>query len=185
MLKCVQGLGVGHQPTLQLSQIGSGGVVLRAMIVGDIAADLSVDLVTATSELRQRLTSYPGAADGLVVRTQERTGRQGEPQVEVEWRDSDDEVIPVNRVAPGLGGLNSGAYLHPALNEAGNVLPPLSIWWAILLTLSSLARYHPEQWNDALDRDKSLTAIPIEEALEIGREILPWMFVHALAAAKD
>ena len=53
-------------------------------------------------------------------------------------------------------------------------------WWATLLALSSLARYHPERWTAALRRDQSQLAIPIEEALAVARELLPYMLLHAL-----
>ena len=49
-----------------------------------------------------------------------------------------------------------------------------------MLTLSSLARYHPEAWTAALMRDKARTAMPIEEALDIGREMLPWLLLGVL-----
>ena len=97
------------------------------------------------------------------------------PQVEIGWHAADGTAIPVDSVAQDGNGC-----LRPQLNDAGDTLPSLALWWATLLTLSSLARYHPEQWNDALDRDKAVTAIPIEEALHVGREMLPWLLVKAL-----
>ncbi|MCW3027163.1 MAG: hypothetical protein JWN81_374 [Solirubrobacterales bacterium] len=181
-LESIEGLGSGHRPAVPLSQISSGEPAVRAVISGDLAANLAEDSQLATSELRTRLNRYPGASDGLFVRARDRLGRDGEPEVEVEWQDDAGEIIEVRRVAPGLAGENSGAWIRPALNDAGDVLPQLSIWWATLLTLSSLARYYPERWGDALDRDRSPTAVPIEEALEVGRELLPWMLVHALTA---
>jgi hypothetical protein len=90
------------------------------------------------------------------------------------------------QVAPGLSGRpNSGSFLRPRLNQAGDILPGLGIWWATLITLSSLARYHPEQWTDALNRDTAVTAIPIEDALDIGREILPWLLLGILSPGQD
>ena len=179
-LECVEGLGVGHRPALALSTISSGEASVRAVLADDLAADLPQDLAMATAELRRRLGGYPGAADGLAV-VAPPEARDGKPQVEIEWRSPDGDIVPVSRAAPGLASPKSGAILRPALNGGGDVLPFLSLWWASLLTLSSLARYYPEQWADALDRDRSRTAIPIEEALEIGREILPWMLFHALS----
>jgi len=176
----VEGLGADSTPALQLTEISSGEPAVRAAIVGPLAADLPLDPGAAATELRSRLASYPSAADGLAVCAGDRVGHQGEPRVEVEWRDADGELLAVHQVAPGLGSQRSGAFLSPALNRAGDVLPHLAVWWAILLALSSLARYHPERWSDALNRDRSVTAIPIEEALEIGRELLPWVLLHAM-----
>jgi hypothetical protein len=75
---------------------------------------------------------------------------------------------------------NSGAFLRPALNSASDVLEPLPLWWATLLALSSIARYHPETWTAALARDKSKSAMPIEDALDIGHELLPWLLLDLL-----
>jgi hypothetical protein len=88
-----------------------------------------------------------------------------------------------NRVlqrTPELGASDHQKSLR--LNEADDVLHPLAQWWAVLLGLSSLARYHPERWGDALARDKSAAAIPIEEALDIGRDVLPGMLLDAITA---
>lgn len=77
-------------------------------------------------------------------------------------------------------GPNSGAYLRPALNGADDTLAPLAVWFAMLLALSSLARYHPERWIRALRRDRSRVAIPIEESLDVGRELLPHLVLTHL-----
>jgi hypothetical protein len=82
-------------------------------------------------------------------------------------------------IMPGYGRPNSGALVRPALNGAGDVLAYLPLWWATLLALSSLARHHPESWG-ALVRDRSRIAIPIEEALDVAREMLPWLLLGAL-----
>jgi hypothetical protein len=37
----------------------------------------------------------------------------------------------------------------------------------------------------ALNRDESLLAVPIEEALAIARETLPWFVLHALRGELD
>jgi hypothetical protein len=65
-------------------------------------------------------------------------------------------------------------------NQAGDTLPSLALWWATLLTLSSLSRYHPEQWNDALDRDKAVTAVPDQGSIECRARELPWLLIKAL-----
>jgi hypothetical protein len=53
------------------------------------------------------------------------------------------------------------------------------------LALSSIARYHPEEWSVPLARDKSQAAVPIEEALDIDRELLPWLLWPASAAVAN
>lgn len=68
----------------------------------------------------------------------------------------------------------------PRVTDSGDELHPLATWWALLLTLSSLAKYHPDAWRKALDRDASRPAVAIEEGLELARELLPWMVLKAL-----
>jgi hypothetical protein len=70
--------------------------------------------------------------------------------------------------------------LQPALNTAGDVLDFLPLWWATLLALSSIARYSPDRWMAALARDRSICAVPIEEALKNAHELLPHMLLAAL-----
>jgi hypothetical protein len=180
-LESVEGLGLGMPGALELSVIAPsymGGPSLHAQLGGDLAANLPADSAAAAAEVGERLHEYPGAATGLVVNTQGTsiTPQGTEPRVEISWRDSNGKPVPIDQIAP-----DEGNFLRPQLNQAGDTLPALALWWATLLTLSSLARYHPEQWNDALDRDKAVTAVPIEEALNIGREMLPWLLITALS----
>jgi hypothetical protein len=71
------------------------------------------------------------------------------------------------------------------VGERKELLRPLALWWIILLALSSVARYEPDLWLAALERDRSLVAIPVEEALAIAREMLPWFILHALRCHPD
>lgn len=180
-LETVDGLGVGSPPALGLTVIGPmvmGGPALLAQLGGGWAADLPSDNAAAATVLGERLHEYPGASTGLVVHEQATsiTAEGSEPQVKIGWLDGNGKSMPVDQIAP-----DDGQFLRPRLNQAGDTLPSLALWWATLLTLSSLARYHPEQWSDALDRDKAVTAVPIEEALNVGREMLPWLLIRALA----
>jgi hypothetical protein len=180
-LETVPGLGDAATRALDLVLIASGGPTARALIVGPVARGLAADENGAQAELAARLTDYPGATDGLVVsNASPRSSRDGQPQIEIGWRDPSGTPVDVGQIAPGYGMPNSGAFLRPALNSAGDVLEPLSLWWATFLALSSIARYHPEAWNAALVRDKSQAAVPIEEALDIGRELLPWLLLGLL-----
>jgi hypothetical protein len=178
-LESVDGLGGGYPPALGLNIIGSGDPSIpptRARLASELASSLPADRTDAAVELGRRLHDYPSAANGLTV-----TVPIGQSEVEIEWRDPNGKRLPISQVAPGLGGPDSGGFLRPQLNPAGDTLPGLGLWWATLLALSSLARYHPEQWSDTLNRDKAATAIPIEEALNIGREILPWLLLGTLS----
>lgn len=179
-LEVVQTLGDGEAPALELIQV-SGDPPTRALIVGDFAEALPTGEQQAVAELRSRLARHPGSSDGLIVNNgTARISRDGIPQIEVGWRSSAGTARAIDLVAGGYGRPNSGVFLRPALNAAGDVLDYLPLWWAILLTLSSLARYHPEAWSAALMRDRAHTAVPIEEALDIAREMLPWLLLGVL-----
>lgn len=185
-LEQVSGLGAEKHPAIPLIVTTSReGLGLHATIRGSIAHDLPNDLTQAGDVLRARLSAYPGTAAGLVVRSlnhaRQRAGSEAE--VEVEWRSEDGTLRSVNLVAPGLGPTKAGSYLWPGIGAKNEVLTPLASWWIALLALSSLARYEPDKWLAALDRDQSVTALPIEEALDIAAEMLPWYVLHALRNA--
>jgi YaaC-like Protein len=54
------------------------------------------------------------------------------------------------------------------------------LWWALLFGLSSIARYDPETWIDALVVNDSELAVPIEAALDVALEALPELILDAL-----
>jgi hypothetical protein len=135
--------------------------------------------------LADRLKDYPRATDGLCVkppvpREPDPYRPQDGPSVELYWQADGGSVRPLDTVTARLGGENSGAYLMPGLGANRDRLASFAATWAVLLALSSAARYHPDRWVAALDRDKSVLAIPIEEALGRTRELLPWLMLHAL-----
>jgi hypothetical protein len=61
-----------------------------------------------------------------------------------------------------------------------DALSPLMLWWALLYGLSSIARYDPELWVDALDVNRSEQAVPIEAALDVALEAFPELILSAL-----
>jgi hypothetical protein len=63
-----------------------------------------------------------------------------------------------------------------------DTLSPLMLWWLLLFGLSSIARYDPELWVDALDLNGSKLAVPIEAALDVAIEALPDLILEALVA---
>ena len=62
--------------------------------------------------------------------------------------------------------------------------PPslLMTWWAVLFTLSMLARYHPVRWADALDPDRSPAAVLLERTMEVALEVVPQLVLEAIMA---
>lgn len=183
-LEQVAGLGAEATPAIQLVVRASReGVGISASMSGPRAANLPNNPETAMARLRERLDSYPGAADGLAICepfSASKRSPSGEPVIDVEWRSADGSLQSVYLAAPGLGPPGAGSYLWPGIGAHKDVLAPLALWWTALLALSSLARYEPDAWLAALARDESLLAIPIEEALAIALEMLPWLVLHEL-----
>ena len=71
---------------------------------------------------------------------------------------------------------------HVQPSIAGGPAPsPLMLWWALLLALSSLARYHPAAWVQAIDLDQSVLAAPLREVLDAAADRVPARVLHALS----
>ncbi len=88
------------------------------------------------------------------------------------WRDLD-------LIAPDYRGRRM---LLPSV--AGEALSPLMLWWLLLFRLSSVARYDPELWVNALDVNRSKLAVPIEAALEVALEALPELILASLVMTR-
>jgi hypothetical protein len=78
-------------------------------------------------------------------------------------------------------------YPHPhllgfALPEIANgACPfPLLLWWALLLGLSSIARYEPAAWTAAIDLDGSDLAVSFERVLDVAGERVPIRILQSL-----
>lgn len=68
---------------------------------------------------------------------------------------------------------NDQLYLTPVVG--GNTVPmhPLMSWWALLFTLSMLARYQPGDWTAAIDVNASQYAVPLEALLDVALVAVP------------
>jgi hypothetical protein len=72
----------------------------------------------------------------------------------------------------------------PAVPGMTVPLHPFIAWWAILLALSSLARYEPETWADMVDVDRSGSpATAVEHLLDTALDAVPQMLVEAITGA--
>jgi hypothetical protein len=86
----------------------------------------------------------------------------------------------LNAIAPDYRGLGGRLLLPRASGK--DALSPLMLWWALLFGLSSIARYDPETWVDALAVNNSELAVPIEAALDAALEALPDLILNALTS---
>lgn len=71
-------------------------------------------------------------------------------------------------------------YWFPSLG--GQRLHPLVVWWALLYTLSMLARYEPQRWANMIRVDASPWAVPLEHLLDAAVDALPEVILAALCA---
>jgi hypothetical protein len=75
-------------------------------------------------------------------------------------------------------------YAIPAIAGGPSPLPML-LWWALLLGLSSLARYEPVAWTTAIDLDASPLAVHLQAVLDIAAEWAPARILESLKAAQE
>lgn len=78
-----------------------------------------------------------------------------------------------------MGTPYRGAW-HGFPTIGGQRLHPLIVWWAVLYTLSMLARYEPERWVDMIRVDTSPRAVPLEHSLNAALDALPEVIFAAL-----
>lgn len=70
----------------------------------------------------------------------------------------------------------------PSLGPELLPVHPLISWWAILFTLSMLARYEPSAWSSCISVGRSADAVPIEVLLEDALDALPETIYDAIVA---
>jgi hypothetical protein len=63
--------------------------------------------------------------------------------------------------------------ITPAIGSMSAALHPVLALWAVLLALSSLARYEPASWSKMVDIDRSADANPIEYLLDEATDSVP------------
>jgi hypothetical protein len=69
----------------------------------------------------------------------------------------------------------------PAVGDPPASVHPLMAWWAVLFTLSTLARYHPAAWTAITDVDRSQHAVPLEYLLTVAQASVPDMLWRTLS----
>ncbi|OQQ13133.1 hypothetical protein B0675_39580 [Streptomyces sp. M41(2017)] len=77
-------------------------------------------------------------------------------------------------------GYAGGRYFLPVLGSMKRDLHPLMAWWAVLYTLSMLARYQPAVWGTLISVDTSRHAVQIERLLERAINHLPVLIADAI-----
>jgi hypothetical protein len=70
-------------------------------------------------------------------------------------------------------------FIQPSVG-GGPAPSPLMLWWALLLSLSSLARYYPAVWVRTIDLDQSVLASPLHQVLDVAADRVPARVLDAL-----
>lgn len=70
-------------------------------------------------------------------------------------------------------------WLVPPVGEEAGLMPPVLLWWVLLLGLSLLARYEPAAWQAALDLDISPAADPLTQLLDDALTAVPALLFDA------
>ncbi len=71
-------------------------------------------------------------------------------------------------------------YLFPAVTGTMCGMHPLMAWWAVLHTLSMLARYQPADWARHIDVDGSRHAVPLEQLLNEAIDRVPLLVAETI-----
>jgi len=67
----------------------------------------------------------------------------------------------------------------PVIAEMSEPVHPITIWWAVLFTLSMMARYEPDTWSTFIDVDSSACASAIEHTLDAALDAVPNLVLTA------
>ena len=80
---------------------------------------------------------------------------------------------------------HSVASIYPTLDKNGQAAHPFMLWWAVLFTLSRLARYEPRDWVQMIDVAHSADAAAIEYLLSESMLALPEIAYACLVKAQS
>jgi hypothetical protein len=104
----------------------------------------------------------------------------------VEWRDA--ITHPAARTISDLRAVSYRSaddfVITPAIGSMSTGLHPMLALWAVLLGLSSLARYEPAIWPKIIDIDRSAEANAIEHLLDEGIRTIPAVTFHLLTSMR-
>jgi hypothetical protein len=92
-----------------------------------------------------------------------------------------DIIKPESRLgARYCGQVKDEVFITPAIGGMTGPLHPILAWWAVLLALSSLARYEPANWANMIDVNSSPYATAVEHLLDGAIVRIPQMLLSML-----
>jgi len=71
-------------------------------------------------------------------------------------------------------------YFFPVMGNSGSGIHPLMAWWAVLHSLSMLARYQPAEWSAQIDIDRSQYAVALEVLLSEALAVVPALIAETI-----
>lgn len=83
----------------------------------------------------------------------------------------------------GLWGHRPNGEAIPVVGENDQALHPMVSWWAILYSMSMIARYQPNRWARLLNLDASPDAERAREVLQQFSRVMPWLVLAEVFAA--
>ncbi|MFB6831381.1 YaaC family protein [Streptomyces hydrogenans] len=99
------------------------------------------------------------------------------------WVGEEDPTnLELRTTTPYLG--DDVRYAFAGFGEDGLPFHPFLGWWAVLYSLSMLARYHPAKWAEMLNIDSSPDAAIIEHALDKALDVVPELIYYLIRAAQ-
>jgi YaaC-like Protein len=145
-------------------------------------------------DLDQYLDAYPGArCYHSYVRTGQ--GPDFEPQftqhvdgwgeLQMNWQATEDETsCPVHRRLEFIKSITrpycGNRYFFPVVGNSDSGIHPLMAWWAVLHSLSMLARYRPAEWSSHIDVDRSQYAVALEVLLSEALAVVPALIAETI-----
>ncbi|WP_143234554.1 YaaC family protein [Paractinoplanes atraurantiacus] len=160
--------------------------------------DLPTELAASASlgqDLARYLRAYPMLGAYSYVKANDRPGAdpavsfyangRGEVELHVmvdDGRKVDEQARRAyfEAIAARHSGAYSSFYLVPAVGSNKHPMHPLMTWWAVLYTLSMLARYQSAEWATYINVDRSPHAVPIEQLLQGALSAVPELIASTI-----
>ncbi|MFI5888499.1 YaaC family protein [Actinoplanes sp. NPDC051513] len=97
-----------------------------------------------------------------------------------------DVIKPGSRLGARYGvQVGDERFIAPAVGSMSGPMHPVLAWWAVLLGLSSLARYEPAGWAKMIDVNSSPYATAVEHLLDDAVLRIPGMLLNILTNVDD
>jgi hypothetical protein len=153
-----------------------------------------IDSDNRREDLHQYLAAYPGARSyhsyvrvgkGLDFEPQFSRHVDGWGELPMNWQVAKDGTsFPVDRRLEFIRSITrsycGNRYFFPVTGNSDSGIHPLMAWWAVLHSLSMLARYQPAEWSVHIDVDRSQYAVALEVLLSEALVVVPALIAETI-----